>query len=102
VAGSIVVREQLPVAVKPSRSLDVGRKPSPATVFSGASRLAPEEMVLVETFLNRRFDLTPDVRTRTAAQILARLRDRCPFGVSGTDESILEALARASRDSGAY
>ena len=74
--------------------------PASSTVL-GAGRLGPEEVRLIEAFLERRDALDWDVRTKMARQITARVSER--LGIDGakraelglySEELFLEAVAR--------
>jgi hypothetical protein len=73
----------------------------PASVL-GAPTMSLDDLALIDTFLTRRHDLTPEIRSRMAARIVDQLRTRVSFtqrpGV--TDEALLESLAYERRSSG--
>ncbi len=99
VAGSIVVRESSLAAMRPS--WDAG---TPQASPMGAASLTIEEIGLVDRFLQRRYDLNPDVRSRMANQVLDRIRpklslDNCR---DQTAESILAAVAAEYRSNARY
>jgi hypothetical protein len=104
VAGSMVVRESSTAEIKPIWPTAQSLSEQPL----GAARLATaaltlEELALIDTFLQRRYDLAPDVRSQMAAQILGRFRPKLAAGAEGrfSTESLLEALAYERR-SGIY
>ncbi len=103
VAGSIVVRETAFAQIKPVWQTKPSEG-SPEIHSLGAEPLAVEDLALIETFLQRRCDLAPDVRARMADQILDRLKLKMSLPDPGTlsAESILEALAYGRRSSGGY
>jgi hypothetical protein len=73
VAGSIVIFEKSVDAARGSWSV------SPSSVLSsslGASRLAIEDISLIDAFLGRRHNLLPDVRRRMAHEILHRVEPK--------------------------
>lgn len=73
VAGSIVIFEKSVDAARGSWSV------SPSSVLSSslvASRLAIEDISLIDAFLGRRHDLLPDVRRRMAHEILHRVEPK--------------------------
>jgi uncharacterized RDD family membrane protein YckC len=94
IAGSVVVRETSQSAAKPVWQM----QQASATAFSGAfgSALSSEHLAIIDAFLNRRSDLDVDVRSRTAWQILKRVRpDLVDYAAQGVGvETVLEALAR--------
>ncbi|HSC29631.1 MAG TPA: RDD family protein [Vicinamibacterales bacterium] len=65
----------------------------------GASRLTPQEITLMETFLQRRHALDSYLRLSTARQIVARMRQRLDLpGEAGVDEErFLEDLVAEYR-----
>ena len=96
VAGSVVVRERSAADLRPYIEAAPG---SGAPAYEG-SRVSPEELLLIETYLQRRHDLEPDVRLETAAEIATRIRRR--VGVEAepgqSADEFLEAVARRTRD----
>jgi uncharacterized RDD family membrane protein YckC len=101
--GSLVVREASLSDLKPTWQTT----PLPSDVISaplGADRLTPEEFALVDSFLNRRSALEPDVRYRMADEILRRLRLKLSLPTDGSlsTEKILESLAYERRATGRY
>lgn len=100
VAGTIVVREQELRDFRPLWQAPA----NPATVLYGAEALGAEEFSLLETFLNRRAALPPDVRFRMAEQIAARIRPKLSVPPDGlpSSERLLEMLAAERRASGKY
>jgi len=105
VAGSIVVRESSFTEVKPIWQTTQSLSKSPL----GAARLSQqdlsiEDLALIDAFLHRRYDLTPDVRSRMAEQILSRLRPKLSPQAEDqfSTESLLEAVAFERRSTGRY
>jgi uncharacterized RDD family membrane protein YckC len=94
--GSIVVHEKKPVDIRP----DWATTASDSESLSKLSSITPDELVLIETFLQRRdtFDLA--VRDHTARQIAARITAKT--GIERQpDQSLddfLESIARGVRD----
>jgi hypothetical protein len=68
------------------------------------AKISSEELLLIETYLNRRRELSATVRTRTAQQIIAMLKDKAGIErIEGqSDDALLEAIARKVRDSARY
>ena len=96
VVGAVVVRESSFHQVKPLWQTEA----PPPTSIPDASLLTMEDLKLLDTFLHRRHDLTPDVRARMADQILARVAHKVVLPpVALPAEMILEALAYARRSS---
>ncbi|HEV2116932.1 MAG TPA: RDD family protein [Terriglobales bacterium] len=99
VAGTVVVHEKALQEVQPDFTPGTAAAaPSPGLQISG------DELELIERFLQRRYDLNPEVRRQSAEQIAARLRAR--LGVtqdaSASPEDYLESLARQKRDSAGF
>jgi len=101
VAGSIVVRESSFADIKPIWHTSQTPPPAPGPPL-GADRLSLEDLALIDTFLNRRHDLAPNVRARMADGILSRLKPKLTLqGVNEfRSESILESLAYERRSAG--
>lgn len=103
VAGSIVVREDSLAEIRPVwQANDV-----PAVMsnpVAGASALTTEDLVLIDTFLNRRSDLAANVRATMAVEILRKLGPKLslPADMDRSAESILEAVAYQRRSSGNF
>jgi uncharacterized RDD family membrane protein YckC len=96
-AGTVVVREQ------PTEPLRVPQDDTRVQDRLRASRLTAQEFVLIERFLQRRDDLDPEVRARTALQIATRIRER--LGLPATEagsEDLLERVLAESRSVGGY
>jgi uncharacterized RDD family membrane protein YckC len=101
IAGSIVVREASLSELKPVwQTPDSAAQRSAAPL--GGAKLSIEDLSLIDTFLNRRHNLAPDVRSRMAHQILDRLKPKLllPGDENSTAESILESLAYERRSTG--
>ena len=100
VAGTIVVHERTLQDIKPlwEAAKNAG------TVKYGSERLSPEDFVLIESFLNRRDALAPDVRYRMAGQIVARIKPRLAILPADmpSSEKLLEAIASERRASAGY
>ena len=70
----------------------------------GMAQVTAEELVLIETYLSRRFELDPEVRLRTAIQIAERIKAKTglqPQSHQHVDD-FLEEAARKVRDSGRF
>ncbi len=100
VAGTIVVHEEELHEFRPLWQAPANT----ATVTYGAEKLTAEEFSLIETFLNRRNALAPDVRFRMAEQIAGRIRSKLavPAAMLPPTERLLEALAAERRASATY
>lgn len=100
VAGTIVVHEKPSEEVRPTWNTTPD-----ASASSGAmTGVTADELVLIETYLSRRFELDPDVRLRTAIQIADRIKAKTglePQAHQHVDD-FLEESARKIRDSGRF
>jgi uncharacterized RDD family membrane protein YckC len=100
VAGTIVVHEKPTEEVRPSWSTSAGTGgPGP-----GLERVAADELILIETYLHRRWELDNLVRTSTALQIADRIKAKTglqPQPHQHVDD-FLEDAARKIRDSGRF
>jgi uncharacterized RDD family membrane protein YckC len=96
VAGTVVVYETATEELAP------GWRAAPDSAISNAAmtRVTAEELRLIETYLQRRYDLDPEVRYAMAEQIADRITKKtgvaCESGQS-VDE-FLEDIARRVRD----
>jgi len=94
-ADTVVVHEQ------PIERHEMPRRRTPSG-HRGASRLAAEEITLIETFLSRRPTLPDHLRTRTAARLASRVRSR--LGITpeppAQDEVFLEEVVAEYRGAG--
>ena len=103
VAGSLVVRETSFSDLKPAwqtAEVPVGQAIAPLS----AGDLSLEDFALIDSYLNRRLDLEPDVRFRMAEEILRRLRPKLTLPADNvlSTEKILETLAYERRATGRY
>lgn len=101
IAGSVVVREASLSELKPvwqTRDTEAIRSVPPL----GGAKLSIDDLSLIDTFLNRRHNLAPDVRSQMAHQILNRLKPKLllPDDDTSSAESILESLAYERRSAG--
>jgi uncharacterized RDD family membrane protein YckC len=98
VAGTVVVHEKAMQETQPDLAA--------ATVSTAPSQglqISAEELELIERFLQRRYDLSPEVRRQSAEQIAARLRARLGVAQDGvSSEDYLESLARQKRDGASF
>jgi uncharacterized RDD family membrane protein YckC len=100
VAGTVVVHEKPTEEIRPTWNTATD-----ATQTSGGlGQMTAEELVLIETYLSRRFELEPEVRLRTAIQIADRIKAKTglePQSHQHVDD-FLEEAARKIRDSGRF
>jgi uncharacterized RDD family membrane protein YckC len=91
VAGTVVVHEKTVEATRPfQESIQVDAS-APAY---DVSRITPDELLLIETFLQRRDTFDPALRGSMAAQITARISAKLEVQVRGwpANEKFLEAV----------
>jgi uncharacterized RDD family membrane protein YckC len=103
VAGSLVVRETSFSDIRPTwHSPQTPEGPILAPL--GSIHLSADECALIESFLNRRFDLEPNVRYRMAEDILRRLKPKLTLPTENvlSTEKLLEALAYERRATSRY
>jgi uncharacterized RDD family membrane protein YckC len=101
--GALVVREATLADLRPT--WQTVEDPFLATLpLYGANQLTPDESALIESFLQRRLDLEPVVRFRTADDILRRLAPKLTIPPDNTisSERLLEALSYQRRATGRY
>jgi uncharacterized RDD family membrane protein YckC len=96
-AGTVVVREQETEAVH------VSAQETAVKDRLRANRLTDQELSLIERFLQRRDELDPELRGRTALQIATRIRER--LGITEpaiNNEDLLERVLAEYRTFGPY
>jgi uncharacterized RDD family membrane protein YckC len=97
VAGTVVVHEKNTSEIKPDWSFD--RAPE-ATFTPELSNISEQDLMLIETFLHRRFDLDPIVRLSTGVRLAEVIQRKSgltrPTGES--EEDFLQSVARQARD----
>jgi uncharacterized RDD family membrane protein YckC len=100
VAGTVVVHEKPTEEVRPS--WNTAGESSGATTAVGSA--TADELVLIETYLSRRFELDPEVRLRTAIQIADRIKAKTGWESQPRQhvDEFLEEAARKIRDSGRF
>jgi uncharacterized RDD family membrane protein YckC len=100
VAGTVVVHEKPTEEIRPTWNTSADSAPA----SSAMKQVTAEELVLIETYLSRRFELDPDVRMRTAIQIADRIKLKTgllPQPNQHVDD-FLEEAARKIRDSARF
>lgn len=74
----------------------------PVRVRYGASRLAAEDIAVIEAFLRRRYELPDARRESSAVQIADHIRHRLHVTTTDADETFLEDVAAEYRASSRY
>jgi uncharacterized RDD family membrane protein YckC len=87
-AATVVVHERAMAA----SDLDTSVDPPARLTHHGASRLAPEELAVVELFLRRRDQLGNYERSRMASQVADRVRTRLGIAQKTNNEQFLEEV----------
>lgn len=95
-AGTVVVHENALTELQPAWEADKIKEGSAYNV----ANVSLADLELIEAFLQRRYDLQPEVRQRSAEQIAARMRQKLQITTDApaSDEDFLEKLARERRD----
>lgn len=105
VAGTVVVHEKPTESVRPSWSTaSEVRSGEPGVATAGGGLASADELVLIETYLSRRFELDSEVRLRTAIQIADRIKAKTGWESQPRQhvDDFLEETARKIRDSGRF
>jgi uncharacterized RDD family membrane protein YckC len=100
VAGTIVVHDRLSAGLQPIWTAT----PAVSGPVENLARMTADELVLIETYLQRRADLDPWVRADMAAQIASRIEQKTGVrrdAARGIDE-FLESVARLVRDTARF
>jgi uncharacterized RDD family membrane protein YckC len=103
VAGTVVVHERLTGAMLQA-AVPTGTQRESGDVTADVAHLARADLVLIETYLQRRAELDPEVRVRMRSEIAARVRARAnmPDDAAGSDDDFLEAVARRIRENARF
>jgi uncharacterized RDD family membrane protein YckC len=100
VAGTVVVHEKPTEEVRPSWSTSAeAGSPTP-----GLGQVTADELVLIETYLSRRWELDNTVRLNTAIQIAERIKAKTGMQSPPHQhvDDFLEEAARKIRDGGRF
>jgi uncharacterized RDD family membrane protein YckC len=100
VAGTVVVHEKPTEDIRPSwNTSDQALTPTP-----GLAQVTPDELVLIETYLHRRWNLDPQVRLNTAIQIADRIKAKTGLQSEPHQhvDDFLEEAARKIRNSSRF
>ena len=100
IAGTIVVHDKAIETAAPTW----GNKPEAVSVQPELRKLSADDLVLIETYLNRRYEINQVVRRTTAERIVSMI-----FQKSGVakppdqaDDDFLETIARQLRDGAVF
>jgi hypothetical protein len=99
VAGTIVVHEKLTKEVRPAWTVPT---PEQSALPPQLAQVTTEDLILIETYLQRRWDLDSIVRNSTAIQIANRIEAKTGLkpDVGQHVDDFLEKVARQVRDGG--
>ena len=99
VAGTIVVHEKLTKEVKPAWTAPTKEQ---SAMPLGLAQVTTDDLILIETYLQRRWDLEQIVHNNTAIQIANRLEAKTGLkpDVGQHVDDFLEQVTRQVRDSG--
>lgn len=100
VAGTVVVHERPAEEARPT--WDTSAETAPQT--SSLGQVTAEDLVLIETYLQRRWDLDQGVRLNTAVQIAERIKAKTGLQSEPNQhvDDFLEEAARKIRNSGRF
>ena len=100
VAGTVVVHDRPPARIDAEWTAPAGPAAATAAAAPQIARITDEELVLIETYLQRRLEVDWDARERTRGQIAQRITERTGLQPEPgqTPDDFLEAVARQARD----
>ncbi len=100
VAGTIVVHDKAQESVAPSWGDRSAAEPAQQEL----RKLAADDLVLIETYLSRRYEVDPVVRLTTAQRIVAMITQKTgvPKPPEKGDDDFLESVARQLRDTASF
>ncbi len=100
VAGTVVVHEKPTEEIRPNLNIAIESTAS----SPGPGQATADELVLIETYLSRRWELDSAVRLNTAIQIAERIKAKTGLQSQPQQhvDDFLEEAARKIRDSGRF
>ncbi|MBS1850383.1 MAG: RDD family protein [Acidobacteria bacterium] len=103
VAGTVVVHDK---AIDSVNSSWTAAPPAAAASATQAetTKLTTDELVLIETYLSRRYEIDPTIRFATAQRIVALVQEKTGIlkPSDQSDDDFLEAMARQVRDTARF
>jgi uncharacterized RDD family membrane protein YckC len=105
VAGTLVIHDKSVKNISPVWNPNaISAATDSQTTDSQATQIPSEVLVLIETYLNRRYELEAPVRIKTAGQIVSMIKDKTGIeqAVEQSNDTFLESLARKVRDTARY
>jgi uncharacterized RDD family membrane protein YckC len=100
IAGTIVVHDKAIETAAPTW----GKRSEGVTAQPEFGKLSPDDLVLIETYLNRRYEIDQVVRRTTAERIVAMTVKKTGVikPVDQADDDFLETIARQLRDGAVF
>lgn len=100
VAGTIVVHDKTVESVAPSW----GEQQTTEPLVPELRKLSPDDLILIETYLNRRYEVDPIVRQATAIRIVSFVSEKAGLvkPADQRDDDFLESIARQLRDGAVF
>ena len=100
IAGTIVVHDKAIETAAPTW----GNKPEVISVQPELRKLSADDLVLIETYLNRRYEINQVVRRTTAERIVSMVAQKSGVAKAPEqqDDDFLEAIARQLRDGAVF
>ena len=100
IAGTIVVHDKAVETASPTW----GNKAEGQTTQPELRKLSADDLVLIETYLNRRYEIDQIVRTTTAQRIVIMISEKSgvPKPPEQQDDDYLETIARQLRDGAVF
>jgi len=100
VAGTLVVHDKALDSVTPTW----GEQASAEALAPELRKLTPDDLVLIETYLNRRYEVDQVVRVTTAQRIVAMVAQKAGMTkpAEQRDDDFLEGIARQLRNTASF
>jgi uncharacterized RDD family membrane protein YckC len=100
VAGTVVVHDR----GNEEEAIFFNTRADDAAEDINYATLTTDDLQVMETFLQRRLELPPEVRRKTAEKLAKHFREKCsvPEGTHTDNENLLEVLVRGFRRSGRF
>src|SRR5258708_38773492 len=100
IAGTIVVHDKAQESVSPTW----GNRAAAEPVQPELRKLASDDLVLIETYLSRRYEVDAIVRTTTAQCIVTMVTQKTGMTkpADQDDDDFLESIARQLRDTASF
>jgi hypothetical protein len=104
IAGTVVVHEKRTTDMQPNLAAFLTANAADEMADDRLTAVTAEELVLIETYLDRRSQLAPEVQARTRQQIARRITARTGVEppLDQSFDSFLEMVARQVRNRARY